>query len=81
MGYYREEPPPHGHRKPSELAEDELLSSFHGKFCGMPATADEIGPSGIECSGRVEAPLIAQTSDVAKAVADHKVTTRTFVFG
>jgi nucleotide-binding universal stress UspA family protein len=38
MGYYPEELPRHGHRNPSELAEDELLSSLHGEFCGLPAT-------------------------------------------
>ena len=67
MGYYQEEPPRHGHRNPSELAEDELLSSFHGRFCGMPASADEIGPSGVECDERV---ATTQTSPKAVRAAD-----------
>jgi hypothetical protein len=60
MGYYGDEPPRHGHRNPSELAEDEMLSAFHGKFCGMPATIEEMGPSEEmgsgehACSTRVE---------------------------
>jgi hypothetical protein len=40
MGYYEERPPRHGHRNPSELAEDEMLSSIHGDFCGMPEAVD-----------------------------------------
>lgn len=34
MGYYHDEPPRHAHRNPSELAEDELLSSFYGHSLG-----------------------------------------------
>ena len=40
MGFYEERPPRHGHRNPSELAEDEMLSSLHGDFCGMPEAVD-----------------------------------------
>jgi hypothetical protein len=40
MGYYEERPPRHGHRNPSELAEDEMLSSIHGDFCGMPEAVE-----------------------------------------
>jgi hypothetical protein len=40
MGFYEEGPPRHGHRNPSELAEDEMLSSIHGDFCGMPEAVD-----------------------------------------
>jgi hypothetical protein len=40
MGFYEERPPRHGHRNPSELAEDEMLSSIHGDFCGMPEAVD-----------------------------------------
>jgi hypothetical protein len=40
MGFYEEQPPRHGHRNPSELAEDEMLSSIHGDFCGMPEAVD-----------------------------------------
>jgi len=45
MGFYEEQPPRHGHRTPSELAEDEILSAVHGDFCSMPATFDEAGPT------------------------------------
>ncbi len=41
MGYYEERPPRHGHRIPSELAEDELLSAVHGDFCGMPEAPEK----------------------------------------
>ncbi len=27
-----------------------MLSAFRGNFCGMPATLDEIGPAGTECT-------------------------------
>jgi len=37
MGFYEDRPPPHGHRTPSELAEDAILSALRGDFCGMPA--------------------------------------------
>jgi hypothetical protein len=40
MGFYEEQPPRHGHRNPSELAEDEMLSSIHGDFCGMPEAVE-----------------------------------------
>jgi hypothetical protein len=40
MGYYEERPPRHGHRSPTELADDELLSAIHGDFCGMPEAID-----------------------------------------
>jgi hypothetical protein len=43
MGYYDEAPPRHGHRTPSDLADDEMISALHGKFCGMPATPEEAG--------------------------------------
>jgi hypothetical protein len=45
MGYYEDRPPRHGHRTPSELAEDEILSALHGDYCGMPARPDETGPT------------------------------------
>lgn len=45
MGYYEEGPPRHGHRIPSELAEDEILAAVHGDYCGMPATFDDAGPT------------------------------------
>ena len=45
MGYYEEQPPRHGHRTPSELAEDEILSALHGDFCGMPARSEQTGPT------------------------------------
>jgi hypothetical protein len=40
MGYYEERPPRHGHRSPTELADDEMLSAIHGDFCGMPEAVD-----------------------------------------
>ncbi|HEY8852639.1 MAG TPA: hypothetical protein VIM36_10685 [Gemmatimonadaceae bacterium] len=50
MGYYEESPPRHGHRTPSELAEDEMLSALHGDFCGMPETLEQPRPrSDTEC--------------------------------
>jgi hypothetical protein len=48
MGYYGDELPRHGHRSPSELAEDEMISSLHGNVC-MPSSAEQIGPPGVEC--------------------------------
>lgn len=45
MGHYDERPPRHGHRTPSELAEDEILAAVHGDYCGMPASFDDTGPT------------------------------------
>jgi hypothetical protein len=45
MGYYEEQLPRHGHRTPSELAEDEILSALRGDFCGMPARPEQTGPT------------------------------------
>lgn len=45
MGYYADRPPRHGHRTPSELAEDEILSALSGDFCGMPASVEQTGPT------------------------------------
>jgi len=45
MGFYEERPPRHGHRTPSELAEDEKLSALHGDFCGMPEALEEPRPT------------------------------------
>jgi hypothetical protein len=45
MGFYEERPPRHGHRTPSELAEDEILSALHGDFCGMPEAKEEPRPT------------------------------------
>jgi hypothetical protein len=45
MGFYEERPPRHGHRTPSELAEDEILSALHGDFCGMPEAKEEPRPA------------------------------------
>ena len=45
MGFYEERPPRHGHRTPSELAEDEILSALHGDFCEMPVALEETGPT------------------------------------
>jgi hypothetical protein len=47
MGFYEERPPRHGHRTPSELAEDELLSAVHGDFCGMPEAPEKTPIRGI----------------------------------
>jgi hypothetical protein len=41
MGFYQERPPRHGHRTPSELAEDEFLSAAYGDFCGMPEAPEK----------------------------------------
>jgi hypothetical protein len=45
MGFYEDRPPRHGHRTPSELAEDEILSALHGDYCGMPARPEQTGPT------------------------------------
>jgi hypothetical protein len=45
MGFYEDRPPRHGHRSPSELAEDEILSALHGDYCGMPACPEQTGPT------------------------------------
>jgi nucleotide-binding universal stress UspA family protein len=47
MGYYEEAPPRHGHRIPSELAEDELLAALHGNVC-IPGQTRETGPTATE---------------------------------
>jgi nucleotide-binding universal stress UspA family protein len=47
MGYYEEAPPRHGHRTPSELAEDEMLAAQHGNVC-IPGHIEETGPVGSE---------------------------------
>jgi hypothetical protein len=50
MGFYEERPPRHGHRTPSELAEDEVMSALHGDFCGMPEAPEKPRPAdGIAC--------------------------------
>ncbi len=58
MGYYDDDHPRHGHRTPTELTEDELLSALHGKFCGMPASFDETGPVGIESTRSMRVSLL-----------------------
>ena len=51
MGFYEERPPRHGHRIPSELAEDEMLSAIHGDFCGMPeAVGATVSETVAECT-------------------------------
>lgn len=47
MGFYDDTPPRHGHRSPSELAEDELLAAAHGNVC-VPGHLEETGPTGTE---------------------------------
>ncbi|MGZ3371999.1 MAG: hypothetical protein ACXU9O_06525 [Gemmatimonadaceae bacterium] len=49
MGFYEERPPRHGHRTPSELAEDEMLSAVHGDFCGMPEAPEKKPIGGLAC--------------------------------
>ena len=49
MGFYEERPPRHGHRTPSELAEDEILSAVHGDFCGMPEAPETKPIGGLAC--------------------------------
>ena len=34
MGFYDDHPPPHGHRSPADLAENEMLEALHGNVCG-----------------------------------------------
>ena len=46
MGFYEERPPRHGHRTPSELAEDEMFSAVHGDFCGMPTPPEKARTDG-----------------------------------
>ncbi len=48
MGYSEDSPPRHGHRSPSELAEDEILAAIHGDV-RMPGRIEETGPTGTEC--------------------------------
>jgi hypothetical protein len=43
MGFYEDRPPPHGHRTPSELAEDAILSALRGDFFEMPARLEQTG--------------------------------------
>ena len=45
MGYYEGRPPRHGHRTPSELAEDEIIAALRGDYCGMPARPEVTGPT------------------------------------
>ena len=33
MGFYDDRPPPHGHRSPADLAENEMLEALHGNVC------------------------------------------------
>ena len=33
VGFYEDHPPPHGHRSPVDLAEDEELEALHGNVC------------------------------------------------
>jgi nucleotide-binding universal stress UspA family protein len=33
MGFYEDHPPPHGHRSPADLAEDEVQEALHGNVC------------------------------------------------
>lgn len=44
MGYYDDRPPPHGHRTPSELADEEILAALHGNAC-MPEHVEESAPT------------------------------------
>ena len=59
MGYYEERPPRHGHRTPSELEEDEILSVLCGSLCAMPATFDETGrTTDAECTRATGAAMV-----------------------
>lgn len=58
MGFYEERPPRHGHRSPSELAEDEMLSAVHGDFCAMPEAPEKKPIGGLACSPIVHVALL-----------------------
>lgn len=58
MGFYEERPPRHGHRTPSELAEDEMLSAVHGDFCGMPEEPGKKPVGGLVCLPIVHVALL-----------------------
>jgi hypothetical protein len=49
MRFYQDRPPRHGHRTPSELAEDEFLSAAYGDFCGMPEAPETTPLGGTAC--------------------------------
>lgn len=46
MGFYLDgQPPPHSHRTPCELAEDEIFATLRGTLCPMPERFKEAGPN------------------------------------
>ena len=58
MGYSEDSPPRHGHRSPSELAEDEILAAIHGNVC-VPGRIEETGPTGTESVRHTHAALLS----------------------
>ena len=83
MGFYEDRPPRHGHRSPSEIAEDETLSSLHGRFCAIPAPMDQAGPaSRSQCLSSANVPVrpwaeahpldIAPVTYAQHDIADHR---------
>jgi len=61
MGFYDDHAPPHGHRTPADLAEDEMLEALHGNVCAP---------------GHVE-PTAASAPSVEGSSATRKVTQET----
>ena len=59
MGFYEEQPPRHGHRTPSELAEDEALSALRGDFCGMPEAPERPCRTGAACVPKLHVALLS----------------------
>lgn len=60
MGFYLDgQPPPHSHRTPCELAEDEIFATLHGSLCAMPERFKEAGPNDhTECVRRLPYALV-----------------------
>jgi len=42
MGFYEDRPPPHGHRSPSDLADEERLEALHGNACFPPGAVKQV---------------------------------------
>lgn len=67
MGFYEDHPPPHGHRTPSDLADEELLEALHGNACYPSHTVK----NALATSRTDELPLTRTPKKYMSAVITH----------
>jgi CBS domain-containing protein len=78
MVYYVDAPPRHSHRTPSELAEDEIFAAMHGNVCIAPLMMEKQIHRVLIMDGDARVGIVS-TSDLPRAVAEHRIGTTTSV--